>query len=61
MIRRPPGCGSTIARTNSALPSLATAMLQALFLPILWQGLGIAFIGFGMTVAGYYVEEKLVA
>lgn len=38
--------------------ALATAMLQALFLPILWQGLGIAFIGFGMAVAGYFVSAK---
>jgi len=38
--------------------ALATAMLQALFLPILWQGLGIAFIGFGMAVAGYFVKGK---
>ncbi len=37
---------------------LASAMLQALFLPILWQGLGIAFIGFGMAVAGYFAKEK---
>jgi hypothetical protein len=40
--------------------ALAAAMLQALFLPILWQGLGIAFIGFGMTLAGYFVKRKLV-
>jgi hypothetical protein len=40
--------------------ALATAMLQTLFLPILWQGLGIAFIGFGMAVAGYFVKRKLV-
>jgi hypothetical protein len=38
--------------------ALATAMLQALFLPILWQGLGIAFIGFGMAVAGYFISVK---
>ncbi|MBI5952405.1 MAG: hypothetical protein HY865_12175 [Chloroflexi bacterium] len=41
--------------------ALAAAMLQALFLPILWQGLGIAFIGFGMALTGYFVKEKLVA
>jgi hypothetical protein len=40
--------------------ALATAMLQALFLPILWQGLGIAFIGFGMALAGYFIKGKLV-
>ncbi|CAG1016662.1 hypothetical protein ANAEL_05750 [Anaerolineales bacterium] len=39
--------------------ALATAMLQALFIPILWQGLGIAFIGFGMAVAGYFVKGKM--
>ena len=38
--------------------ALATAMLQALFLPILWQGLGIAFIGFGMAAAGYFISAK---
>jgi hypothetical protein len=38
--------------------ALATAMLQALFIPILWQGLGIAFIGFGMAVAGYFISVK---
>jgi hypothetical protein len=41
--------------------ALAAAMLQALFLPILWQGLGIAFIGFAMALAGHFVKEKLVA
>jgi hypothetical protein len=38
--------------------ALAAAMLQTLFLPILWQGLGISFIGFGMAAAGYLVKEK---
>jgi hypothetical protein len=38
--------------------ALATAMLQALFIPILWQGLGIAFIGFGMAAAGYFISAK---
>ncbi|MCA1899541.1 MAG: hypothetical protein LDL50_02410 [Chloroflexi bacterium] len=37
--------------------ALAAAMLQALFLPILWQGLGIAFIGFGMAAAGYFIKK----
>jgi hypothetical protein len=38
--------------------ALATAMLQALFFPILWQGLAIAFIGFGMAAAGYFISAK---
>jgi len=37
--------------------ALATAMLQALFIPILWQGLGIAVIGFGMAVGGYFIRK----
>jgi hypothetical protein len=37
---------------------LASAMLQALLRPVLWQGLGIAFIGFGMAVAGYFFPSK---
>jgi len=37
---------------------LASAMLQALLMPVLWQGLGIAFIGFGMAVAGYFVKKR---
>ncbi len=41
--------------------ALATAMLQALFLPILWQGLGIAFIGFGMTAAGHFIKGKSIS
>jgi hypothetical protein len=32
-------------------------MLQALLMPVLWQGLGIAFIGFGMAVAGYFIRK----
>jgi hypothetical protein len=36
---------------------LASAMLQALLMPVLWQGLGIAFIGFGMAVAGYFIKR----
>jgi hypothetical protein len=40
--------------------ALATAMLQALFLPILWQGLGIAFIGLGMAVAGYFIKAEML-
>ncbi len=36
---------------------LASAMLQALLMPVLWQGLGIAFIGFGMAVAGYFIRK----
>jgi hypothetical protein len=53
-------------RISSFLPALlldsanalATAMLQAMFLPILWQGLGIGFIGLGMAMAGYFVKDK---
>lgn len=37
---------------------LASTMLQALLLPILWQGLGIAVIGFGMAAAGYFISAK---
>ena len=37
---------------------LASAMLQALLMPVLWQGLGIAFVGFGMAVAGYFIPSK---
>jgi len=33
---------------------LASAMLQALLLPVLWQGLGIAFVGFGMAAIGFF-------
>lgn len=51
-------------RVSSFLPALlldsanalATAMLQALFIPILWQGLLIAFIGLGMAVIGYFIS-----
>jgi hypothetical protein len=46
-----------IAMLGSA-SELASAMFQALLSPILWQGLGIAFIGFGMTVAGYFIKSK---
>jgi hypothetical protein len=37
---------------------LASAMLQALLRPVLWQGLVIAFIGFGMALAGYFISAK---
>jgi hypothetical protein len=37
---------------------LASAMLQALLRPVLWQGLIIAFIGFGMALAGYFISAK---
>jgi hypothetical protein len=57
------------SRMPSFLPSLlldsanalATAMLQALFIPILWQGLGIAFIGFGMTMSGYLIKGTSIS
>jgi hypothetical protein len=39
---------------------LASAMLQALLMPVLWQGLGIAFIGFGMAVVGYFIKGNTV-
>ena len=38
--------------------ALAAAMLQVLLSPILWQGLGIASIGLGMTAAGYFVKSN---
>ncbi|MBL8102109.1 MAG: hypothetical protein JNM02_06250 [Anaerolineales bacterium] len=37
---------------------LAAAMVQALFTPILWQGLLIAVLGLGMAVTGYFVKEN---
>jgi hypothetical protein len=37
---------------------LTSAMLQALLSPVLWQGLVIAFIGFGMAVAGYFLKQQ---
>lgn len=37
---------------------LASAMLQALLMPILWQGLGIAFIGFGMAGISYFAQNR---
>jgi hypothetical protein len=37
--------------------ALATAMLQALFVPIFWQGLAIALIGFGMAAIGYFISN----
>jgi hypothetical protein len=40
---------------------LASAMLKALLSPVLWQGLGIAIIGFGMAVAGYFIKGKSIA
>jgi hypothetical protein len=58
-----------VSRIPSFLPALlldsanalATAMLQALFIPVFWQGLGIAFIGFGLAVGGYFIKGKLAA
>ncbi len=38
--------------------ALATAMLQALSIPILWQGLEFAVIGFGMAATGYFISAK---
>jgi hypothetical protein len=38
--------------------ALTSAMLQALLLPTLWQGLAITFIGLGMTAAGYLVKGR---
>jgi len=38
--------------------ALAVAMLQALFIPILWQGLGIAGIGFAMAAGSYFSKGK---
>ncbi|MBE0672897.1 MAG: hypothetical protein IH588_20150 [Anaerolineales bacterium] len=40
---------------------LASAMLQALLTPILWQGLLLTLLGLGMAVAGYFVKEKIAA
>ena len=39
---------------------LASAMLQAWFNPVLWQGLVIALIGLIMTVSSYFVKEKSI-
>jgi hypothetical protein len=36
-------------------------MLQALLLPVLWQGLGIAVIGFGMAAGGYFIKGRSIA
>ena len=46
-----------IAMLGSA-SELTSAMFQALLSPVLWQGLGIAFIGFGMAMAGYLIKGK---
>jgi hypothetical protein len=35
---------------------LASAMLQALLNPVLWQGLAIALIGAGMVVGAYFIK-----
>lgn len=40
---------------------LAAAMVKALLTPILWQGLLLAMIGFGMAVAGYFAKEQTVS
>jgi hypothetical protein len=37
---------------------LASAMLKALLAPVFWQGLVIAFIGFGMAAGGYFIKSK---
>jgi len=37
---------------------LASAMLQALLRPVLWQGLGIAFIGLGMMGISYFAKNQ---
>lgn len=37
---------------------LAAAMMKALLTPIIWQGLLLAVLGLGMTVAGYFVKER---
>jgi hypothetical protein len=39
---------------------LASAMLQALLRPVLWQGLIITFIGFGMAAGSYFIKQKIV-
>ncbi|MDO9303682.1 MAG: hypothetical protein Q7T89_20010, partial [Anaerolineales bacterium] len=40
---------------------LASAMLQALLAPVLWQGLGIALIGLVMAAAGFFIKGKSIA
>jgi len=37
---------------------LASAMLQALLRPVLWQGLGIALLGLGMMGISYFVKNQ---
>ncbi len=37
---------------------LTSAMLQALLIPVLWQGLGIAVIGFGMAGVSYLTKHQ---
>lgn len=37
---------------------LASAMVGALFRPVMWQGLALAFFGAGMTGAGYLLKMK---
>jgi hypothetical protein len=38
--------------------NLASAMLQTLLAPVLWQGLGLAIIGLIMAVSGYFISTK---
>jgi hypothetical protein len=37
---------------------MASAMLQALLSPVLWQGVGIALIGFVMEAGSYFIQKK---
>lgn len=37
---------------------LASAMASALLRPVVWQGLAIVLIGFGMAVISYFVKKK---
>lgn len=37
---------------------LASAMVQTLLSPVLWQGLAIVLIGFGMAVISYFVKKQ---
>jgi hypothetical protein len=38
--------------------NLASAMLQALLRPVLWQGLVIAFVGLIMAMVAYFIKSK---
>ena len=58
--------GMLASRLSDYLPSiflayasdLATAMLQALLSPVLWQGLSLAAIGLVMLLVGYFVKAN---